>query len=120
MTLLGLAATPGETVNAPGSGRSRDGYQTRVLYADSDRVMLKYTPDDNVVTGYMIHIEGFAVEPNLIALYQALNKSGRHDLPAVRAGQMVGRARANKVKVAVRDNGSFMDPRSRKDWWIGR
>ncbi len=56
----------------------------------------------------------------LIALYQALNNSGRHDLAAVRAGQMVGHPRTNEVKVAIRNSGSFMDACSRKDWWIGR
>jgi hypothetical protein len=26
----------------------------------------------------------------------------------------------SEIQVAVRDTGSFMDPRSRNDWWQGR
>jgi hypothetical protein len=41
-------------------------------------------------------------------------------LPALRGSQALGRARDASIGVAIRDTGSFMDPRSRKDWWQGR
>ena len=121
VTLLGLQATDGETVRVPiRNVDMSNGYNAMVLYADADRVTLKYTPDDNVIYGYTVHLEGFVVEPSLITLYNAMNSSGRGRLPAVHSGQIVGRARGTEVKVAIRDSGSFMDPRSRKDWWMGR
>ncbi|MBI5031106.1 MAG: hypothetical protein HZB51_11305 [Chloroflexi bacterium] len=121
VTLLGLQASNGETVRVPiRYADMSNGYHAIVLYADTDRVTLKYTPDDNVIYGYTVHLEGFTVEPSLIALYNTMNGSGRGRLPAVRSGQIVGRAVGSEVKVAIRDSGSFMDPRSRKDWWMGR
>ncbi len=88
-----------------------------VLYASERRLTLKYTREDNVIHGYTIHIEDICVEPRLLALYRACNDDGRQDLPALRGGQGVGRVRGTEVGVAIRDCGSFMDPRSRKDWW---
>jgi hypothetical protein len=38
----------------------------------------------------------------------------------LQSGQALGRAAGSTVGVAIRDNGMFMDPRSRKDWWRGR
>jgi len=49
-----------------------------------------------------------------------LNDAGRGHLPALRAGQAFGRARGDEIGGVIRDNGAFMDPRSRKDWWQGR
>jgi hypothetical protein len=118
VTLAGLAVTPEETIHVPNSGYSiGDGYEVLVLYASTDRITLKYTRDDNVVSGYTLHLENVCVEPNLLALYQAWNSAGRGRLPALRPGQAFGRARVGEIGVAIRDNGSFMDPRSRKDWW---
>jgi hypothetical protein len=71
----------------------------------------------NVVQGYTLHLEGLCVDPGLLASYRQWNAAGRGQLPALRAGQAVGRARAARVGVAIRDTGSFMDPRSAKDWW---
>ena len=52
----------------------------------------------------------------------ALERSdqGRARLPALEAGQAFGRARGGEIGVAIRDAGTFMDPRSDKDWWQGR
>jgi len=121
VTLAGLAVTPGETIHVPNSGYTiGSGYEVLVLYASSNRITLKYTNNDNVVSGYTLHVEGICVEPRLLALYQAWNSAGRSRLPALRAGQAFGRARGSEIGVAIRDHGSFMDPRSRKDWWRGR
>jgi hypothetical protein len=121
VTLAGLVVTPGETIHVPNSGYTiGSGYEVLVLYASTDRITLKYTRDDNVVSGYTIHVEDVCVEPSLLALYHASNSAGRGQLPALRAGQALGRARGNEIGVVIRDNGRFMDPRSQKDWWQGR
>jgi hypothetical protein len=121
VTLAGLAVTPEETIHVPNSGYTiGDGYEVLVLYASTDRITLKFTRDDNVVSGYTLHLEDVCVEPNLLALYQVWNNAGRSRLPALRPGQAFGRARNGEIGVAIRDNGTFMDPRSRKDWWQGR
>jgi hypothetical protein len=124
VTLAGLATTPGETVHVPDSGYAigalANGYEVLVLYAALDRITLKYTREDNVVHGYTLHVENVCVEPSLLALYQERNAAGRGTLPALHPGQAFGRAKGSTIGVAVRDNGTFMDPRSRKDWWRGR
>ena len=59
------------------------------------------------------------MDANLLALYRRLDEEGRRVLPALRNGDPVGFAHGDALKVAVRDSGSFMEPRSRKDWWQG-
>jgi LysM repeat protein len=121
VTLAGLATQAGETIHVPDSGYSiGQGYAVLVLYADSNRITLKYTGEDSVVHGYTLHVEGVCVEPNLLALYEQMNAAGRRQLPALRAGQALGRARGGEIGAAIRDTGRFMDPRTRKDWWRGR
>ena len=121
VTLLGLGTTPGEIVRVPRSGYNiGQGYQVLVLYASPDRITLKYTREDNVVWGYALHVEGICVEPSLLSLYRSLNDAGRGRLPALTADQPFGRARGREIGVAIRDCGSFMDPRSGRDWWQGR
>ncbi len=118
VTLMRLAATPGEVLRVPDSGYNiGSDYEVLVLYASESRITLKYTREDNVVQGYTVHIENVCVEPRLLALYRSLNASGRRTLPALHGGEALGRATGYEVGVAVRDTGSFMDPRSRKDWW---
>lgn len=121
VTLAGLATMPGETVHVPGSGYAiGSGFEVLVLYADANRITLKYTRDDNVVHGYTLHVEDVCVDPDLLALYQALDGAGRQRLPALRAGRAFGRAPGAEIGVAIRDSGRFLDPRSRQDWWQGR
>ncbi len=120
VTMVGVAMTPGETIQVPDSNTNIGlGYAALVLYAAPNRITLKYTGDDNVKRGYTLHLENICVEPNLLALYQQLNAAGRSQLPAVRVGQSIGRAATTELGIAVCDNGTFMDPRSRKDWWRG-
>jgi hypothetical protein len=121
VTLLGMQTTPGEIIHLPVAGYDvGSGYGALVLYAEPTRLTLKYTPDDNVVAGYTLHLENICVDENLLALYQQLNAAGRTELPALRPGQPLGRAPDTEIDAAIRDNGSFLDPRSRKDWWQGR
>ncbi len=124
VTLAGLATTPAETIHVPDSGYAigalANGYEVLVLYASLDRITLKYTREDNVVHGYTLHVENVCVEPSLLALYEERNAAGRGTLPALYPGQAFGTAKGSAIGVAIRDNGTFMDPRSRKDWWRGR
>ncbi|MGH2591961.1 MAG: hypothetical protein ACRDGG_00425 [Anaerolineae bacterium] len=121
VTLAGLATTPGETIHVPDSGYDiGDGNDVMVLYASANRITLKYTREDDVITGYTIHLEKVCVEPSLLAMYRSLNAAGRGQLPALRGGQALGRAIGSEIGVVVRDTGSFMDPRSRNSWWTGR
>jgi hypothetical protein len=121
VTLAGMGVAPGEVLYFPDSGYNiGNDYDALVLYATEERITLKYTREDNVVQGYTIHVEDFCVEPSLLALYRTWNDAGRGRLPALRGGQPIGRARGYEVGVAVRDRGTFLDPRSRKDWWQGK
>lgn len=121
VTLAGLTTTPSETIHVPSSGYSiGSGYEVLVLYAETTRITLKYTRDDNVVAGYTLHVEDVCVEPQLLSLYRSTNGVGRGHLPALRTGQAIGRALGSAIGIAIRDYGSFLDPRSRKDWWTGR
>ncbi len=121
VTLVDLAATPGESLHLPDrlGGDIGGGYKALVLYASAQRLTLKYTREDNVIAGYTLHVENIDVDPNLLALYQRLNNEGRHELPTLRAGQAFGRASHDRVGLTIHDTGAFMDPRSRKDWWHG-
>jgi hypothetical protein len=124
VTLAGVGVAQGEPICAPWSGydigRQPTGYAMMVLYAAPNRITLKYTREDNVINGYTVHIEDISVDPSLLTLYQAMNNAGRSYLPALYAGQLVGRAITTELGIAIRDTGEFMDPRSHKDWWQGK
>jgi hypothetical protein len=121
VTLAQLSTTPGETIHLPNSGYeiATTHEQALVLYASDERITLKYTREDDVVSGYTIHLENVCVDSALLALYQQLNDAGRHQLPALQGMQALGRARADRIGVAIRDWGAFLDPRWRYDWWRG-
>ncbi|MGC8826630.1 MAG: hypothetical protein ACP5TV_06470 [Anaerolineae bacterium] len=120
VTLVRLAAGAGESVHVPDSGYTLgNGFEVLVLYAEERRITLKYTREDSVVQGYTLQLEGVCVHPVLLALYRRLDAAGRAELPALRAGQLLGVSPAVGIGVAVRDAGRFLDPRSRKDWWQG-
>ncbi|MEZ4515714.1 MAG: hypothetical protein R3C44_02370 [Chloroflexota bacterium] len=119
-TVLGMAVKPGEIIQAPNSGYDiGGGYEYMVLYADDTRLTLHVGNEDDL-SGYVIHLEDVCVEPDLLALYRSLNAAGRDELPVLRGEQPLGRAIGNEIKIAVRDSGHFLDPRSRNDWWQGR
>ncbi len=123
VTLLGMATSRGEILRLP-QRQAPDIYQgtywALVLYASTERITFVYTRFDTVAWGYTIHVEGLCVEPGLLNLYRQQNAAGRWWLPALKWQQPFGRANGSEVRVAIRDTGSFMDPRSRKDWWQGR
>ena len=122
VSLLGLAADAAETVSLPSRAAEiyAGDYKALVLYAAENRISLGYTRHDSVAPGYALHLESLCVDPNLLSLYRQANAEGRGNLPALRNGDALGTARSAEVLVAVRDRGTFMDPRSRKDWWKGR
>jgi hypothetical protein len=123
VTLVGLATTPGEAIYPPERGAQiySGGYTAVVLYAEAHRITLGYTRRSSVAVGYVVHLEDVCVNPNLVTLYRAqLDAEGWNDtgrLPALRNNQALGQALGFEIKVAIRDAGSFMDPRSQKDWW---
>jgi hypothetical protein len=118
VTLAGLQVQPGEVIQAPPSGYDiGSGYTALVLYATTNQITLTYTRNDSIVSGYAVHIDGVCVEPTLLALYQQMNNAGRGRLPALYGRQPLGRANGAQIDVAIRDSGTFMDPRSQKDWW---
>lgn len=121
VTLLGMATSPGEPLSLPARSPRiyPDNLIALVLYAEKTRITLGYTRHDSVAPGYAVHMEQVCVDPALLALYQEANQQGRGHLPALRAGEILGTAMTTEIRVAIRDRGTFMDPRSRKDWWHG-
>lgn len=121
VTLLTMAVTPGEPLFLPTRNQQihAGGYKALVLYAEETRITLTYTREDTPARGYLVHLEGIQVDPALLALYRAKDAAGRSELPALRNNERFANASGSSLKVAIRDTGSFMDPRARKDWWIG-
>jgi hypothetical protein len=124
VSAVDMAATVGEAIYTPERSVTNSGLGTvaMVLYADDDEVALTYGDQDKVDGGYVVYIANFCVDPNLVTLYQAQLANGKRAsgrLPAVRNNERLGVAKQNFVTVAVRDQGPFLDPRSRKDWWQG-
>ncbi len=120
-THLGMAVAPGEVIHVPDSGYDiGGGNDVLILYANEERMTLKYTREDSVAYGYTIHLEGVCPDPDLLALYESWDAAGRAELPALTGGQPLGRAIGGEISVSIRDTGSFLDPRSRKDWWLDK
>ena len=122
VTMIGLATTPGEPIAIPARApQIGSGYQALVLFADATRIMINYTRQDNISYGYVVYIENVCVDSNLLALYRAQNNAdgwrSSVNLPALRNNQPLGVAAGSEIRVAIRDTATFMDPRSRKDWW---
>jgi hypothetical protein len=122
VSVLDMAVTKGEAISIPdrGAANSTAGTNAMVLYADERQVTLVYGDQDRVDSGYVIYLANFCVDPNLVALYRAQLSNGKRTtgrLPALRNDQKIGEADGSVITVAVRDNGPFLDPRSRKDWW---
>lgn len=119
-TVVGMKTQKNEAIAAPDSGYDiGGGKEYMVLYAGDTGITLHVGRTDGL-DGYVVHIEGICVEPDLLALYRRLHADGRGELPALRARQALGRALDTEIAVAIRDNGHFLDPRSRNDWWQGR
>jgi hypothetical protein len=127
-TALGLQATPGEVLHVPESDYDiGGGMEVLVLFADEDSITLRYTREDSSApAGYTVHVDNICTDPNLLALYNALDDAEgpryqypnfSYDLPNLPAGKPFGTARGGEIVVAIADTGAFQDPRSCDDWW---
>lgn len=117
-TLVGLNTQGGQAILVPPSGYEiGGGYEVVVLYATPDSITLQYTLEDSVATGYTIHLDNFQVDPGLLTYYYQLDSAGRDELPALLAGEQIGQAIGGEIRIAIRDTGSFLDPRWQGDWW---
>jgi len=121
VTLAGMVTKAGEVLRVPHSGYHIGGGKTAmVIHLGKDTLTLKYTREDDVVKGYTVHVAGVCIEPSLRALYNKSHAAGRKQLPALASKEPFGRAAGGEVRVAIRDTGAWMDPRSKKDWWQGK
>lgn len=124
-TMIGLQTEPGAPLRSPARQASiyhddsGEAYVAAVLYAEANRLTLAYTRDGSVAQGYVVHLEQICVDPMLVQRYTAADRDGRQQLPALRHNQRFGVAQGQEVRLAIRDRGAFLDPRSRKDWWQG-
>jgi hypothetical protein len=122
VTLIEVTTAPNEPLHLPWRAPQiyAGGYRAMVLYAEPTRLTLVYTRRDGADHGYVVHLEDLQVDAGLLAIYEGLNAAGRSHLPALTNGERLGYASpTGTVKIAIRDTGQFMDPRSRKDWWMG-
>lgn len=116
VTAVGFATQLGQSVKVPFRGPKIGGDKVAlVLYATPNQITLKYTLEDNVVTGYTIHLVGVAVHSKLLATYLGSVNSGQR--PALAAGAEIGKAMGSEVILMVRDVGSFMNPLDTNHWW---
>lgn len=117
-TLVGFSTQPGQAILVPNSGYDiGQGNEVMVLFATENSLTLKYTGDDNVFVGYTLYLNNIRVDPQLLAYYNQLNAAGRNELPVLMAGMKIGEAFSSEILVAIRDTGSFMDPRWIYAWW---
>jgi hypothetical protein len=115
VVLLGLKTTPGEPVFIPPKEGDIYGgkYYATVLYASEDSLTFLYSRAGSVVKGYTVHYLGLHTDPNLVARFR---ESKGNELPGLSLDTPVGLA-GDELIVAIRDNGKFLDARSKRDWW---
>jgi hypothetical protein len=114
--VVGIKTKPGQPIFIPKTDRDiYDGkYVAVVLYASEDSLTFVYARAGNVANGYTVHYEGIQTDPNLLALFQ---ESEGSELPGLTLDAPVGVAAGDELIVAMRDNGKFLDARSKRDWW---
>ena len=121
VSALEMQTTAGAPLHPPArDAQIGGGFVAMVLYAGPREITLAYFRQDGVVDGYVVYLHGLCVDPALVEAYRAQIVDGRRAtgrLPAVANGQRLGVADAGVVTLAIRDRGTFLDPRSRKDWW---
>jgi hypothetical protein len=84
-----------------------------LLFAAEDSLTFVYTRAGSVARGYTVHYLGLQTDPGLVNLFRQSNGA---ELPGLTLDTPVGIATAELI-VAIRDNGTFLDVRSRHDWW---
>lgn len=114
--VVGIKTNPGEPIFIPQNERDiYDGkYHAVVLYASEDQVTMQYARAGSVVNGYTVHYLGLQTDPNLVKLFE---ESEGSELPGLTLDTPVGVAAGEELVVAMRDNGTFLDARSKRDWW---
>lgn len=115
--VLGMTTAVSEIIHTPSSGYGiGEDLACMVIYADAVTLTCKYTREDHIISGYTLHVMDVCLDPDLLSAYNSVR-----DTPDKRPGlfpkQPFGRAMAGRLRVAIRDTGTLMDPRSRKDWW---
>jgi hypothetical protein len=129
VTLIALQTSPGEALHTPIHGRDLGPPAGQggamVIFADANSIAIHYTREDTASLGYTVHVDNICTDPNLLALYNALDNgnrytfpSGGYNLPGLTANQVFGTARNSSIYVAVVDSGGFLDPRSCKELWF--
>ncbi len=113
--LIAVKTTPGQPLFIPKTERDiYDGkYFATLLYASEDSLTFVYAREGTVAKGYTVHYVGLNTDPNLLKLFE---ESKGNELPGLSLDTPVGWA-SDKLLVAIRDNGKFLDARSKKDWW---
>lgn len=130
VTVVGFQTTPGEVLSVPPSNYDiGGGMEVIILFADADTVAMKYTREDSSQpNGYLIHVDGICTDPNLLALYNALDTGARYvpcggfgcssyNLVNLPANHPIGTALATEIRMMVVDTGTSLDIRSCNDWW---
>lgn len=122
VAVIDFRTSAGEKIHIPERGATiwNGDVVAMVLYAGPQELTLVYQRQDTVGEGYVVHMTGFCVDPNLVAAYRAQLENGKRktgQLPGLRNNQPIGTALSDAVTIAIRDRARFLDPRSRKDWW---
>jgi hypothetical protein len=114
--VVGIKTNPGEPLFIPQNERDiyEGKYHAVVLYASEDQVTMQYARAGSVVNGYTVHYLGLQTDPNLVALFQ---ESEGSELPGLTLDTPIGVAAGDELIVSMRDNGTFLDTRSKRDWW---
>lgn len=116
VTMMGIVPWGGEIKVPQANYDIGGGYQAVILYATENDITISYTNgSDGIVIGYVIHLIDINVSPSLLSLYRQNFPQGK--LVALACGETLGTPRGGEVLTVIRDTGSFMDPRSSKDWW---
>lgn len=118
VSMCGFAASPSTPVHAPNTCQS----PWYVLYADEGFITMVVNGADCIGgdcdEGYGVHIDGLIVNKDLLTLYRKDDAEGRNRLPIVNANDVIGTVdTGGEVRVTIRDTGSYMDPRTLRDWW---
>ena len=130
ITVMGMGTTFGEDLRVPDSGYDiGQGKEVIVLYADANSILMKYSRDDSIVGGYGLHVDNICTDVNLLSKYNQLDGSARnsyhggytggtdYDLVTLSAYEVFGTARGSEIRVAIVDQGTWMDLRYCADWW---
>lgn len=117
-TLIELAAGANSAIYSPVIGYDiGGGFSYTVLYASPTELTLKATLEDSAAYGYTLHLADFQVDPALLKAYQDNEKNRSSQLVAIPCNFKIGTPLNGKIKTAIADTGTFMDPRVQKDWW---